>query len=393
MLKVAAKVIDVYDDETGEVAKRLPEEYHSLKVAERSEIETLPDSKFALVMKTADGVLRRRLPVHTADALKLSQAYFNLVKDCLPEEVAKVAEHKLAHPEDVEVAYVDISTMSPRMEKVAFLEQHWGLTIEGKDCFPLHDEVLVKTAVARFPFTVNDLNPEERFLYARNIAKRASALKVEIASDSSINQYTSDTLNLEALKDAIEQRKQAVASTGIGTEVLDQLFMAAGCRPEQGAIETDDSFNLRRGKVASIRKLPVENIIAVLQHFDKLANLNSYHYLRGLADPFAACFKKAEFNPGEGIFVDGVDLSKLSPEMLADRFDQSFISSFAENPIQVYKSLPDPIKAILRELAENASRGVPAKPETPNNSGNVHTPLYGGDPEERLNPALANGNY
>lgn len=401
MLKVAAKIFDIYDDETGEIARKLPEGLHSVKVADRTEVEALSDKQFALVIKTADGSLRRRLPVHDADAVKLSRAYFEKIKETLPAEMAKVAEAKLANPSTPVVAYIDATKLQPVREKVAFKEQYFGLTIEGRDCFPLHDETLVKTAIARFPFTINDLSPEERFLYANNINKRASALNVRVPAESPINLYTADDVNRMALKTAIEQRKMAVASTKLGTEVLDQLMQAAGCHLEKGSIETDDSFALRQGKQASLLKrgpLPAENIVAVLQHFDKLAGLNSQHYLRGLLDPFAACFKKADFN-SSNTFVDGVDLATINPTMLRQMFDEDMANSFSENPVQIYQSLPDPVKSVIRQMAEQAMNGSPtgdtAAGGDTNNSQKTEKPstASGGEPSDRLNPSFVNGSY
>ena len=404
MLKVSARILDIYDDEAGEIARQLPEELHTVKVAERDEIEALPDHRFGLVMKTAGGVLRRRFPLHNADAIKLSSAYFDRVKEDLHPQVVKVAERKFANPSSLEVAYIDVTTLEPQQPKVAFAEMHWGLTIEGHDCFPLHDESLVKLAIARFPFTINDLQPEERFLYARNITKRAETLNLPVPHGSSINLYTANELNKESLKEAIEQRKMAVGST-VGTEILDQLAEAAGCRLEQGSIETDDSFAFRQAKQASVRPLPVDRVITVLQHFDKLAGLNSMHYLRGMLDPFAACFKSANASGvdlNRNMIVDGVDLSKIDPMMLRGKFDDSFVNSFAENPVGVYKSLPDPVKSVIRNLAEQGMSGDQPSAATPTPaSAAINNTTYppgprvgsGGDPSERLNPSFVSGLY
>ena len=396
MLKVAARTMDVYSDEDGEIAKTLPVEMHQLKVSERNEIDELRDCQFALVLKTADGSLRRRFPLNTEDMQKLSRAYFDKVKDSLPELVVKTAELKFADPTSSKVAYVDMTVLQPAREKISFPETVYGLTIDGRDCFPLHDKTLTKTAIARFPYTINDLAPEERFLYARNIEKRASTLKVEIPYNSPINLYTSPDVNLESLSEAIKQRKAACA---LYPEVLNQLFQAAGCRPERGEIETDDSFALRQAKQASMRKLPIDTVIATLQNFDKLAGITSRHYLRGMLDPFAACFKRADFTAGQNnmnMMVDGVDLSLVAPEMLRDQFDSDFVNSWAENPVVTYRALPDPVKAVIRQIAENAMRGdtsasknhiTEGKPEEPRSP----VALAAGEPTDQLNAAYVNG--
>lgn len=399
MIKVAARLFDVYDDEHGEIARALPEELHSVKVAERDTVEALPDRCFALVMKTADGAIRRRFPVHDADALKLSQAYFAQTRTGLPAAITEIVEAKFAAAAAVlsgtgdrgdynKVAYVDLGQLMPATD-VKYAEKAYGLTLDGRNHFPLHDEGLIKQAVARFPFTIEGLEPEQRFQYARAIEKRATILGIEIPGDSPVNLYTNPEPNLFALRRAIEQRKQAVASRpDVHTEVLDQLATAAGCHLVRGDIETPASFTWREAKLAGIRKISEAHIVTVLQNFDKLAGFTNWHYLRGLADPFAAVFTKTGA-PATGFLVDGVDLSKVDPAQLADRFDDHFVSEFQENPVAVYKSLPDPVRSVIRSMAES-NMGQPSRGRTrqepPSTVGSA------GDPMHRLNPAYVNGS-
>lgn len=385
MIKLAARIFDIYDDHNFEVASKLGSEFATVKVAERDEIEALHDHQFALVMKTAGGVLRRRFPLHNEDAIKLSAAYFAATRDTLPPEIVEAVEKKLANPTSADVAYVDATVLKPPREKVAYTEQHWGLTIEGRNFFPLHDAELVKTAATRYPFTAEGLEPEERFLYARNILKRASALNVPISEDSPLHLYSNDEVNLESLKVAIDERKRIMKAAGLGTEVLDQLAEAAGCPIEQGDIETQASFKHRTAKLASRvrsgRMLDPARIIGTLQNVDKLASIGDAEYFRGLADPFAACFKADFYTKRAAMIVDGVDLSRLSLEKLAENFDPGFVQEFNQQPAQVYISLPDPIKAVIRQLAMgSAATSTKANP----------TGALSGDPQVPLDPIYAN---
>src|SRR5271157_3509154 len=97
-LKAASLVLDLYDDEKGQVARTFPEELQACKVAGLDIIQSLPNRDFALVMKTGSG-LQRRYPIHDLDSLKISRAYFDLAKTNLPVEVVKVAEEKFASRE------------------------------------------------------------------------------------------------------------------------------------------------------------------------------------------------------------------------------------------------------------------------------------------------------
>jgi hypothetical protein len=389
MLKVASLVLDIYDDSNAEIARDFPADMHELKVAESATIADLRDDQFALVMKTASGDLRRRFPIHDEDALKLSMAYFERTKDCLPEDIQKVAEAKFEAAQQGDfsgVGYVDLEKVQPKV--ASFADRYWGLSVNGRDHYPLHDETLVKTAAERFPFTVDRMAAEHKFAYARNIVKRAEQLGVELPSESPIHLYSNDEVNLGALLDGIQQRKMAVSSReDVNTAVLDQLAWAAGCPLKQGEMETGDSFVLRQSKLASFKHIDAPHIISVLQQFDKVAGIDRYDYNRGLLDPFAACFKAASF-AGSPLMVDGVDLAKIDPQMLVGKFDEGFVEEFNKDPVNVYKSLPDPVRALIRGLAEdqlapqNEGR---MRPEEPKVVG------AGGDPSDRLNPSFADG--
>lgn len=388
MIKIAARIFDIYDDGQLEIASQLGAEFSETKVAEVEEVHGLLDNQFGLVMKTAGGALRRRYPLHNDDSIKLSRAYFDHVKGQLPSEVVEITEAKIAAAEAGEpiakVAYVDITAIKPAREKVAFTEKHWGLTIDGRGHFPLHDVELVKVAVSRFPYSIEGLVPEERFLYARNIVKRAAALAVRIPDECPVHLYSNDTVNLTSLKVACDERRRILKSAGVSTEVIDQLELAAGCAPERGSLESDDSFRMREAKVASAHRAgrtllsDPGRIVTTLQSIDKLAGISDREYLRGLLDPFAACFKNDIFTKRAAMIVDGVDLSTISPEMLREKFDDNFVQEFVKQPAQVYRSLPDPMKQIIKQLSGDPNMQAPA--------GGGH-----GDPQIALAPTYVNG--
>jgi hypothetical protein len=392
MLKVAALVLDLYDDDAGEVARSLPEDLHACKVAARDEVVTLPDRCFGLVMKSA-GMVHRKFPVHTLDAFKVSKAYFEKTKGSLPQEAQKAAAKKFSEVEayyanpDSEaaalgynsVAYVDVSALRP-MQKSAAPEKFWGITINGKNHFPLHTAGLVKEAAARFETSTDGLLPEQKFVYARNLLKRAAALQLELPAVGAVQRYGNDLVNLTALKIAIDQRrKNAVA----GHELLDQLEEASGCPLHQGEIESGASFEYRQAKQASAQTISADQIIPILEQFDKLAGFGAIEYRKGLLDPYAACYKLSAFT-GSALLVDGVDLSRITPDLLAQHFDPEFIKEFEANPVQVYQAVPIPMKNLLRQLAGENQGMKPAQRD-------VMASADSGDPLVQLNPAYANG--
>jgi len=402
MLKLAAKTFDVYSDIDMTIARKLPSDLALTKIAERDTVEALDDKQFGLVLKTAGGVLRRHYPLHESDATKLSRAYFDEIRVTLPSTIVSQVDAKIAAAEQTfglrdaglsmeqaaeiltKVAYVDAEAIKHERKKTAYTEFSWGLMVNGKNAFPLHDAVLVKTAAERFPFTSAELYPHEKFEYARAIAKRAEALGVTIAKTSSIHNYTNAEVNVDTLKQALDERKRIMKSAGISTEIVDQLALSAGCLPDRGDIEKDASWTQKLSKLAAIQRLPADRIVATLQGIDKFAGFTTRHYNVGLADPFAACFKRADALPAT--VIDGVDLSKVNPEHLASAFDANFVGEFNENPTAVYSSSPDPVKALIRSLAE---RGT-----TEENAGAVQQPAphvaAGGEPQERLAPVYTN---
>lgn len=395
MIKIASLVLDLYDDERAELARQLPAELHECKVASRDEVDALQDRDFALVVKTAAGV-RRKFPVHTLDNLKVSHAFFNMVKDTLPAEAVAVAERKFASRTELlgkkeltndefqvfnKVAYVDLTALKPSLVKVASADRAFGLVRDGKDMFPLHDAALVKMAAERFPSTATGLEPIERFAYARAIVKRANALGVELP-DSPLHMYTSNDVNHVSLAAAIEQRKSAALKVGMDSTVLDQLAEAAGLDKATGDLEDSHSIAYRASKTASTKPMSPDRVIQILSTFDKLAGISTWHYDRGLLDPFAACFKTA--CGSRSLLVDDVDLSTVSPEAMAQHFDPEFIGEFTENPVQSYQALPNPMKSVIRSLAKPAGT---KKPMQSDYSGIT----AGGNPMDALAVSYSNG--
>jgi hypothetical protein len=399
MIKLSAKTLDVYDDADMSVARHLAPSLGDVKVAERDVIEALEDQQFGLVMKTAGGFIRRRYPLHDADAVKLSRAYFDLARSGLPEAITVQVEAKLAAAEQTfklreaglsdadaatilsKVAYVDAEQLRPARKKASYDKPVWGIVIDGKTMFPLHDATMVKAAAERFKFTASELQPIERFEYARAIAKQAEVHGVTLDPHSAIHNYTANEVNVEALKLALHERKRIMKAAEMNTEILDQLYLAAGCLPDRTEMEKDASWQFRLTRLAAIPRLPADQVVATLQGIDKFAGLGRVHYNRGLPDPFAACFKQAAAESATAI--DGVDLSKIQPHRLAAAFSPDFVQEFSANPIQVYTSLPDPVKVMVRTLAEEGAT-ADAGNATPAPASPV------GDPTALLNPTLTN---
>ena len=401
-VKIAALVTDVYSDRKYEVARHLPADLHQCKIASDEEIAGLPDHVFGVVVKTGES-LSRLFPCHDQEALKLSEAYLKLTGAKLPVEIREMAEAKLAAmagcyaaggPNQVDakspeyqnylkVAFVDAIKIRPRV-KVSHSETCWGLVIEGKNHFPLHDATLTKTAVSRYPFTADGLDASQRFQYARALVKRAEKLGVEIPDGSPINLYSNDEMNISALDSAIQDRIKIARSRDLGVAVLQELSNEAGILAPRGDAEDENSWLYRQAKLAAAPKLGAAEIVAVLQAFDKFAGITDVDYRNGVLDPFASCFKKAGY--GNSFLIDGVDLSSLTVGDLSSNFDAGFVSNFMSNPVGVYRSLPDPTRAVIRQMAQKNGGGNPPAQRPARQSAGAS-----GDPMVTLNPIYGNG--
>lgn len=386
-IKLASQILDFHDDTGCVIARALPPELHQLKVAGQDELDALPDSSFGLVFKSASG-LQRRFPVHDEDSRKLSEAYVmaGLKAGSLHPEVgrlvlAKIAAARAGDALD-EVAYVDPEKVAAA--PAAFEDRFYGLTLGGASHYPLHDETLVSRAIERFPFTTDGMAPEHKFAYARNIEKRAGQLGVEIPNNSPINRYTGTELNPNALKLAIDQRKEAAAGrSGVHGQALDELLAAAGVVEDRGSMESDASFDLRQKLAKVATKVDVAQVVAMLSQFDKFAGITEYDYNRGMLDPYAACYKRAAAG-APSTASDGTDLSKIGPEKLQALFDQYFVDEFQQNPVATYEALPDPMKKILQGLVDGKTETASALPQGT-------TAAASGDPMAALDPRYSNG--
>jgi hypothetical protein len=375
-VKISAAILDIYDDHQGVIARSLPPELHTCKVASVDEVVNLPDHMFGLVAKTADGVLRRRFPLHDEPTRKLSAAYFTHTKHFLPEDAQMFAERKISAALEgrlhKDVAYVDLAKSRTKVADTS--ERIYGLVVNGRNLFPLHSPLLVKTALERFRSSVETLEPIQRWEYARNLEKRAAALGVDTAG-SAIEAYTGDSLNYTTLSKAINQRKAASHGRNVDTEVLRELEQLYGLDLEPGGAESGESYAFRTKRAAALKKAQPDPsyVVGILTAFDRAADISRHQYNRGILDPCAAVYHKSSRRK----LAEGPDISGITEGQLSGKFDDDFIARFLERPMQVYQGLPEPVKALLRDLAGQTQRDAPGAPV--------------GDPTQPLNPTYSNG--
>jgi len=101
MEKLSGLVLDVYDDQNGEVLRQvyptretIPETIKVAHLLDAEERSALPDDLFALVMRDGDVVLRKYACVDEGNT-QISIDYFLQTRDKLPEEAQKIAAANL----------------------------------------------------------------------------------------------------------------------------------------------------------------------------------------------------------------------------------------------------------------------------------------------------------
>lgn len=309
-MRTAGVIFDIYDDPHYQVIQKgESEKIASCEVATPEALNKLPDSAFGLIVKTASGQTLRKYPRHSDDARAISSFYFEKQAEHIPEGYREKVQSALSDPESGAVT-IDINKLAMKQTP----SKHFGLTVEGNGYFPIDNEEQVKEAAANFNVSCDKLQPHERYEYAQNLIKRASA----------------NGLNWEDLDETGYIRRYA------GTE-LNKVAWMHGVR--QRSMECFDM-----DKVAALKAYEPRDAAAAVRYlneWDKLAKVDGKHTV---PDAFQSVFYIQE-----KVASKTDSLKKISEEQLKTAFDQSFIDQWKEDPVSVYESLPNPVKSMIDE--------------------------------------------
>lgn len=384
-IKISSLILDPLDEGAERIFAQLPADLHKVPHPDVVKVAGLSDGAFAMLAQLDDGTLRRRFPLDTADNVKLSRAFFDITKNQLPEEVQLKVEEAIKNAEagkPFAPAWFKTSQVNP--SRVVVPECCWGLSVSDKNYFPLHNAGMVKEAMSRWPISTATLAPQQKYCYAQNLMKRAEELGVEVPKTAAVNAYAGKTLCLNALHEAIQQRKEATGST-----VLDALDMLAKPPTPRYALEVAETQKLAEAAT----KLSAAMVIPMLEQFDRAHNLGNAEYQRGLRDPYAACFstKHAESNT----VVNGVDLSAVPGNKLIELIGPEAAAQFQDNPVMVFNSFPTPVQEAIASLAKSGGDGIagefgPQSAEDKQEQDIQSPPMSGegGDAMRVLNPAF-----
>jgi hypothetical protein len=413
-MKTAGVVFDFYDDAAGSVLKSffqtaddLPEVIKTAHILSGDEKATLRDDAFALVMHNNGQVLRKFACIDAGNTL-LSALYFFKTAGILPDaaqqqaadaiveacgrfglnadHIMKVANSNMSRKRDpghtpvvgdaadwyqrTNLLSVNGSGQSGRVMDSASsmktaakkhkkgeinLDSHHRLNPEAKpvektstidisghtpvtrfekkasshlalDRYPLDSYGDVQKAVEYFAQNFAELTPHERHEFCVKTAARAEELGIEVSEDVARYGSTEYATDLDA---HLANRK---------------------------ALASDFDWD----KVASVQKVASpEDFAVLLEKADEEAGLN-WWYGGQISDAYYATFggnkvkqAQAEWNWSHpnGASVSYDQLSSLDSDSLKSHFDDSFVSTFSKNRVEIFESMPDAHKTIIANLA------------------------------------------
>lgn len=300
-MNIAGKVFDRQDDNL-KIASIYKDQLKGVRISDSKDLDNLSDDKFALIIKTADRKIRR-MPIHTDDETKLSRCYFDHLKDEIHPTLRKVAEAGFEGGNN-EIEIEKIS--NPVMTGISWRK------------YPLNTPEHIKTAMERFPYTTQRMEPASKCAYARAIIKEAGVNNISVGGE--VMNYASEEINPVSVKIATNIRRAHV----FDRKDLDLLEKVASKPSPERFVE-----------------------------FDKLAGLTQYVKDKKIPDGYASChslIKSAEVSDDERI-------KNIPLEKIEQLFDPQFAKEWATDPVTIYKSLPAPTQALIEK---QASVAIPA---------------------------------
>lgn len=386
-MSLAATVLDYYDDQ---LVARQPSGMSKLAAAmgkdavgdlqfndlKAEQIAALPSTEFGLVMMTKRGSALRRFPLNDPGNTWMSSYYFQrsheklafparvtaaffIKKACAVYKVpsSKAVDDYAALGDDKLLVSNRFSEASPwaqvkmaaaeLIEKqaaaaefdatLAMPDSNFALVIKNGDGetirkYAMPNAAHVKTAASYFDKFAMQLAPQHRHQFAAAVKNRAAELSVKLADDSLVEKWAGDGWNRNV--DAhLEHRKSLLPHNEPARKTLEKL-------------------------AASLRDATPADAAETLRVFDEAAGLSRY-YSKGLADPYQSTMGKVA--SGWSADIDGStltegDLNKVaeSPK-LAGYLGAGFANQFKSNPVEIFESLPDPEKVLIKQISEGTA--------------------------------------
>lgn len=376
-MTITAAILDFYDDSNHELMSKLamPSDLNnaSMSLLTPDQHTSLPDSEFGLIFLTKRASVLRKFPVNDPGNAWLSAQYFdsNHQKLAFPARFVAAKFIKSAcsaygvpasprvdayaarvEPGEVESnVFVEGSESAWMLRKLAQRElmdktasaaevdaivnmpdEHFALVLQSGDGsvirkYAMPDAQHVKTAASYFDEYAMSMAPEHRHRFAVAVKNRAEDLDVDVSASDSLSKWAGVNWN-KHVHAHLEQRKSLLPQNSGARDVLDKL-------------------------AASIGDTTPPDMASALQTFDEATGLNRY-YDRGIADPYASSMSKqssAWSADVDGMVITEADLRKeATVKKIAGYLGRNFAQQFTGSPGQIFDSLPDPEKVLIKQI-------------------------------------------
>jgi hypothetical protein len=358
MLRLANQVIDAYDD-VGKVGiKKLARANPSVYVMSDAEKTALCDTDFALSVITKKAHKLNKYPVDSPDNTWLSNEYFDMFHNRLPEKAASVAAYNIKQacdrfgiaPKTSVTGLAKEASSNVYFEEDGALQKKASVKTVNLSEFAEAEKIGDNYTFAQYAFSTpghvkiacqyfdqqhSKMPADGRFKYAAAIQRRAHELGMG-PQKGTVAKYASDHYSPQ-----VDAHIRARASL---LEVADPRLNAA--------LE----------KIGSLKKelVPAE-FAQLLYAFDKKAKLDRY-YDGYLTNPFVATFAlEPDQYAGWRAKVAG---KTLNPEALAklvgakadkikEYFGSSMLQCLQKDPVAIFDSLPMDAKEIMVGFADD----------------------------------------
>ena len=304
----------------------------------------IPDEQFAYVGMEKSAKVRH-FPCISPASTVASMECFRSSADVFTKE----AQHKIAvafhtacewhgatMPDDIRAMLENTQfpggkSFSGDIHKTASAESH-ALMLEYPDgevarFYAMPDHESVKTAAAYFEEHHRSLAPEHRRSYATNVEKRAAELGVrDLDRGPALSKYAAEDFG-PSWPEALEYRARLVGPDTRAGQAYEKLA----------------------GAIAEAR-------VAFPDAADYLGELDKLAGVRDAGDPWESLAGGRKVATG---FADEIDGDQVTDDMLAKGVDskqllqlygKSFMEEFSKRPTEVFASLPDDDKRVVKEV-------------------------------------------
>lgn len=357
MLKLANQIIDVHDDVTREGMRKLAAVNPNVNVMSPGEVAKLSDHQFALTMVTKTASKLNKFPLVDAHSTWLSNEYFDMNWQKLPEKAAQVAAWNIK-------TACDKYRIRPKASvvKLASCKASGNVAYESGNVKPYNsyevadirkfaevEKIANNHTHAQYAFST----PTEVKLASKYFAEKNEKMPLEMRHKyASALQVRAKELGMQVLGGEVAKYASDHYSGMVDAHLRARAALVEGREPEyQGFLSK---------LAASKKEMTPTEFAGALYQFDKKASLVGY-YGSHLTDPFQATFAN-EPDPyaGARIKVGNATLTgdqvrkvvAMNSDKIKDYFGPTMLEEMKKEPVAIFESLPMDAKEIIAGMLD-----------------------------------------